>query len=130
MSARRLTATLGRTGYATVMSARSHTLVADEPLDIGGTDVAATPYELLMASVASCTAITLRMYAERKDWPLEGVDVEMVMGEGRLPAMTRRLVIRGPLDDAQIARLHEIADACPVSKMVKAGVTITPAEDA
>ena len=130
MSQRTLTATLGRTGFATVMSARTHTLVADEPREIGGTDMSASPYEYLMAALASCTAITLRMYAERKAWPLEGVDVEIGMSGGRTPGITRRLTLRGPLDAAQHARLHEIADLCPVSKMLKAGVPITTVKEA
>jgi putative redox protein len=127
MSRRTLTATLGRKGYATVMSTRGHTLVADEPLEIGGTDVSANPYEFLMAALASCTAITLRMYADRKAWPLEGVDVRIEMGAGRLPSITRHVTLHGPLDDVQRARLHEIADRCPVSRMLKEGVTVTAA---
>jgi len=129
MSEHVLTATLGRTGFATVMSARAHTLVADEPLDLGGTDMAATPFEFLMASLASCTAITLRMYAERKTWPLEGVDVEVRLTGGQAPAIAMQLTLRGPLDDAQRARLHEIAHRCPVSRMLKAGVPISTAPD-
>jgi putative redox protein len=130
MSERRLTATLGREGYTTVMSTRTHTLVADEPLDIGGGDVPANPYEYLMASLASCTAITMRMYAERKGWPMEGVDVTIQMSAERLPSITRTLEVRGPLDDAQRARLVEIADACPISRLLKAGVAITTAPGA
>ena len=129
MSERTLTATLGRTGYATVMAVRGHTLVADEPVEIGGTDVSASPYEYLMAALASCTAITLRMYADRKAWPLEGVDVRIDMPAGRIPSITRHLTLRGPLDAAQRARLHEIADRCPVSRMLEAGVTITAAPE-
>lgn len=127
MSERTLTATLGRQGYATVISVRTHTLVADEPIETGGTDTSASPTEFLMGALASCTAITLRMYAERKSWPLEGVDVTVAMAGGKPPSMTRTLALRGPLDDAQRARLAEIADACPVSKMLKAGVPVTTA---
>ena len=130
MSERRLTATLGREGYTTVMSTRTHTLVADEPFEVGGTDVSANPYEYLMASLASCTAITLRMYAERKGWPMEGVDVTIDMSKGRLPTITRTLQVHGPLDDAQRARLAEIADACPISRLLKTGVAITTAPEA
>jgi putative redox protein len=125
MSARTLKATLGREGFATVMSARTHTLVADEPLDLGGDDTAATPYEHLLGALASCIAITLRMYATRKSWPLEGVEVDATMSEGRTPTITRTIRLRGPLDDAQRARLVEIADACPVSRLLKAGVPMT-----
>lgn len=130
MSERTLTATLGRQGYATVISVRTHTLVADEPIETGGTDTSASPTELLMGALASCTAITLRMYADRKSWPLEGVDVTVAMTGDKSPSMTRALALRGPLDDAQRARLAEIADACPVSRMLKAGVPVTTAQDA
>lgn len=130
MSDRRVTATLGREGYTTVMTARTHTLVADEPLDIGGSDVSANPYEYLLASLASCTAITLRMYAERKGWPMEGVDVVIDMTGGQTPTITRTLDVRGPLDDAQRARLVEIADACPVSRLLETGVPIATAPGA
>lgn len=135
MSERTLTATLGRQGYATVMAVRAHTLVADEPFENGGTDTSASPTEYVMGALASCTAITLRMYAERKSWPLEGVEVTIAMAGGKSPSMTRTLVLRGPLDDAQRARLAEIADACPVSKMLKAVVpvataAVTSAQDA
>ncbi len=130
MSERRLTATLGREGYTTVMSTRTHTLVADEPLDVGGSDVSANPYEYLMAALASCTAITMRMYAERKGWPMEGVDVTIEMSKERLPTITRTLEVRGPLDAAQRARLTEIADACPISRLLEAGVPITTASGA
>lgn len=125
MSARTLKATLGREGFATVMSARSHTLVADEPVDIGGQDMAANPYEFLMGALASCIAITLRMYAERKDWPLEGVEVDVAMTGGKQPTIARTVRVHGPLDAAQQARLLEIADACPVSRMLKSGVSMT-----
>lgn len=125
MSERTLTATLGRTGYTTVMSARTHTLVADEPVEIGGTDVSASPYEYLMASLAACTAITLRMYADRKGWPMEGVDVVIGMVGGSAPAMTRTLQVHGPLDAEQRARLLEIADRCPVSRVLESGLPVT-----
>jgi putative redox protein len=125
MSDRTLTATLGRQGYATVMSVRTHTLVADEPTDVGGSDTAASPIEQLMGALASCTTITLRMYADRKQWPLEGVDVTITMTRSRTPSMTRTLTLRGPLDDAQRARLVEIADACPVSRILESGLPVT-----
>jgi putative redox protein len=125
MSVRTLKATLGRDGFATVMSARSHTLVADEPIDIGGQDLAPSPYEHLMGALASCIAITLRMYAERKGWPLEGVEVDVAMTGGKEASIARTVRVAGPLDEAQRQRLLEIADACPVSRMLKNGVTMT-----
>jgi putative redox protein len=127
MSLKTLTATLGSDRFATVMSTRQHTLVADEPVELGGQDSAADPYEYLMAALASCTAITVRMYADRKEWPLEGVDVEVAMAGGQTPTLARTLHLRGALDVAQRARLLQIADACPISKMLTAGVSMTSA---
>lgn len=127
MSVRTLKATLGREGFATVMAARTHTLVADEPVDIGGRDLAPSPYEHLMGALASCTAITLRMYAERKGWPLEGVEIDVAMTGGKEASIALTVQVVGPLDEAQRQRLLEIADACPVSRMLKSGVAMTSA---
>ncbi len=64
-------------GYRTRIMTRGHVLVADEPGDVGGTDTGPTPYELLLGALAACTAMTVRMYADRKQWPLEGVVVRL-----------------------------------------------------
>jgi putative redox protein len=121
MSLRILDASLGA-GYQTSMTARSHTFAADEPRDIGGTDTAPTPYELLMGSLASCTAITLRMYAARKGWPLEGVDVQVRFAAKPAPSIVKQIAVTGPLDDVQRARLLEIAERCPIAKLLVSGV--------
>src|SRR5918993_4611025 len=113
-------ATLG-TGYQTSMTARTHSFTADEPVDLGGTDTAPTPIELLMGSLASCTAITLRMYAQRKAWPLEGLDVQVAYTSTPTPSFVKHITVRGALDAVQKARLLEIAEACPVAKLLKAG---------
>ncbi len=123
MSERILDATLG-VGYQTSMSVRTHTFTADEPTDVGGTDTAPTPVELMMGSLAACTAITLRMYAQRKEWPLEGVDVQIRYTARPAPSILKHITVSGPLDDAQRARLMEIAEACPVSKMLRNGVAM------
>ena len=68
---------IGRSGYRVEIDASGHALVADEPTEAGGTDAGATPYDLVLAALGACTAMTLRMYADRKQWPLEGVVVHM-----------------------------------------------------
>ena len=74
-----------------------------------------------MGSLAACTAITLRMYAQRKAWPLEGVDVQVDYSSTPTPTFVKHIAVRGELDDAQKARLLEIAERCPVAKLLKSG---------
>lgn len=123
MSLKTLHATLGDR-YQTSVTARTHTFTADEPADVGGTDTAPSPVELLMGSLASCTAITLRMYAQRKQWPLEGVEVHVDYTATPSPTMVKRITVRGALDATQKARMLEIAEACPVAKLLKSGVAM------
>ena len=135
-----VTASVGRTGYRTEVRARTHALTADEPAQVGGTDVGATPYELLLGALSSCTAMTLRMYADRKKWPLESVVVKLrtarlhqadcehceteQVGIGRLE---RRVELAGPLSDEQKQRLLAIADRCPVKQSLERGIQIVNA---
>ena len=121
MSLRILDATLGA-GYQTALTARTHAFTADEPREVGGTDSAPTPYELLMGSLASCTAITLRMYADRKGWPLETVHVQVRLTSTPTPSIIKQIDVRGALDEVQRARLLEIADRCPIAKLIASGV--------
>lgn len=111
--------------YAVESVVRQHRVRADEPLDRGGGDSAASPFELLAAGLASCTAITLRMYAERKGWDLGTIEVEcraLVHGDGYRVERTVRCA--GALDDAQRAALLRIAERTPVTKVVKVGAPI------
>ena len=123
MSLKILEATLG-TLYDTSMTARTHTFAADEPAEVGGADTAPTPLELLMGSLASCTAITLRMYAQRKAWPLEGVEVQVHYTATPTPAFVKHITMRGALDDHQKARMLEIAERCPVAKLLRPGAAM------
>ncbi len=117
-------AELGKTPYAVTIRAGHHTLVADEPKSAGGGDSGASPFGLLLSSLGACTAITLRMYAERKQWPLAGVRVGLVYRwQGEEPLIERELTLDG-LDAAQRARCAEIAEKTPVTRALKRGIEI------
>ena len=130
-------------GYRTLLRARGHVFSADEPLAAGGTDVAPTPYELLLGALAACTAMTLRMYAARKGWPLQQVvvrlrpqprsrghaaDCERCEAETvGVTHLEREIDFIGPLTDEQRARMLAIADRCPVKQTVERGIHVSAA---
>jgi putative redox protein len=116
---------IGKANWATTVTTGRHSLVSDEPASLGGADAGPAPFPLLLASLGSCTAITLRMYAERKGWPLEAVDVDLhYAAEGENRSITRVLTLTGDLDEEQRARLADIAERTPVTLALKAGVAI------
>jgi putative redox protein len=120
------TADIGTANYMVSLLAGHHHLASDEGAEMGGQDSGPAPHELLCAALAACTAITLRMYAQRKEWPLRAVhtDVELVLQDkGR--SITRRLRLEGDLDEAQRTRLADIAERTPVTLTLKQGVSIT-----
>jgi putative redox protein len=104
---------------------RSHTLTADEPKDHGGDDAGPSPQELLAASLASCTAITMEMYAKRKGWDVNGVrvDCEYAPAERGHPTQFR-LVMKMPahLSEEQVERLAVIAAKCPIHRTLEGEV--------
>jgi putative redox protein len=119
-------ANIGTTNYAVSIMAGHHQLSADERAELGGQDVGPAPYELLCAALCACTAITLRMYAERKKWPLRGVHVDVrYTQEGKKGAIARVLTFEGELDGEQRARLADVAERTPVTLTLKQGVPIT-----
>lgn len=119
----------GPRGYLNKITAGAHTLVADEPRSVGGTDVGPNPYDLLLASLGACKSMTLRMYADRKGWPLEDIAVRLQhkkihaedcadcqSSDGKVDRIGVELELTGPLSDEQRARLVEIAGRCPVHR--------------
>ncbi|MEV7783235.1 OsmC family protein [Kitasatospora sp. NPDC088351] len=116
--------------YHVEVKAGTHLLTADEPVRRGGSDSGPEPFALLLASLGSCTAITLRMYAERKEWPLEAVRVRLgYETDGRTGRVSRRVSLTGALDDAQRARLLDICERTPVTLALRAGMAIETTED-
>jgi len=119
-------ANIGTTNYVVSIMSGRHQLSADERAELGGQDVGPAPYELLCAALCACTAITLRMYAERKKWPLRGVHVDVrYKQEGKKGAIARVLTFEGELDSEQRARLADVAERTPVTLTLKQGVPIT-----
>jgi putative redox protein len=106
-------------GFRHVVKVRQHRLNSDEPEDAGGDDAAPSPQELLAASLASCTAVTMEMYADRKGWDLGAVEVECeyVPAERGCPTkFTLTLRLPSDLTDEQVQRLKVIATKCPVHR--------------
>ncbi len=112
--------------YQNHILVRNHSLTVDEPQSHKGMDTGPTPTELLSAALGACTSITLRMYADRKQWPVEGIEVRVKQQrvEGAGVRFTRLLTLEGELDDAQHQRMMEIANKCPVHKIIEEGAEI------
>jgi putative redox protein len=111
--------------YGVRIDAGGHALRGDEPADHGGADTGPAPFGLVLAGLGACTAITLRMYAERKNWPLTAVDVKLTyIVENRDTRWIDRVITLHGVDDVQRAGLAEIAEKTPVTKAVRAGTEI------
>ena len=114
-----------RSNYTHDVEVRKHQLTADEPEDSGGDDMGPSPQELLAASLASCTAITMEMYARRKGWNVEGMAVDVDYTPAERGAVTRfELVMKMPahLSEEQVERLQVIAAKCPVHRTLEGEV--------
>jgi putative redox protein len=111
--------------YGVRIDAGGHVLRGDEPPDHGGADTGPPPFGLLLSGLGACTAITLRMYAERQNWPLAGVSVKLAyVVKDRQSRWIDRLITVHGLDDGQREKLAEIAEKTPVTKAVRAGTEI------
>jgi putative redox protein len=125
--------------YAVSITDERHVWSADEPEDNGGNDLGPTPYELLLGALGACMTITMRMYAQRKQWPLTAVSIELTHEkvyatdcayctqeeidaagpQGRIDVIRSHITLSGDLSDEQRARLHEIANRCPVHRTLE-----------
>jgi putative redox protein len=119
------TATIGMAHYATTVEAHGHRIVSDEPLSNGGGNTGPGPYDLLLASLSACTAITLRMYADRKQWDLKSVTVgARLIRMDKKERIDRTLRLEGNLNEEQRARIAEIAERTPVTLTLKGGLPV------
>ncbi len=117
----------GERGYAQrITTTAGHELTSDEPERRGGTNTGAAPFDLMLGSLGACTAITLRMYSDRKQWNLGTVDVKLrLIKEGEGPVQIERIIsVSETIDGEQQAKLLEIADKTPVTKALAPGVPI------
>lgn len=124
--------------YTTTLSAGKHQLVADEPETVnGGKDKGPDPYDYLLMALGSCTAITVKMYAERKGWPLKDMYIELRHNKrhdedcencddpkSKIDYIEKELIVEGDLSEEQVDRLLEIAERCPVNRTLKGDIKI------
>lgn len=128
---------INHSGYKTEISARIHSLISDEQIEAGGTDTGADPYELLLSSLGACKAITMRMYAERKNIPLKDISISLKhykipasecpdskSKEGKIDIIDIEVGLTGDFNDEQRKRLMEIGERCPVQKTLLSEIKI------
>ncbi|MEQ6120842.1 OsmC family protein [Reichenbachiella sp. MALMAid0571] len=128
---------VGHNGYTTEITAGNHSLLADEPKEVGGNDLGPNPYALLLSSLGACTAITIKMYANRKEWKLDEVLVglshskeytkdcdDCEQSNAKIDFIEREIELIGDLDDTQKARLMDIANKCPVHKTLHSKIEV------
>ena len=123
----KVTAHIGKELYKTEIKSDTNTIISDEPNTVGGKDLGFSPRELLASSLASCTSITLRMYANRKGWDLTDVKVEVDFEwneDKSKSVINRRIALFGTLDDSQRERLLKIANNCPIHKILSNPIEI------
>ncbi|MDP8916782.1 MAG: alpha/beta fold hydrolase [Pseudomonadota bacterium] len=134
------TVAVAETGFGTfqqVAATELHRFHVDEPRSVGGLETGPTPYDLVLAGLGACTSMTVRLYAERKGWPLERTEVQLrhdrnhaqdaadcEQSDTRMETITRTLSFHGPLDNIQRAKLTEIAEKCPVHRTLSQGARI------
>ena len=118
-------ASIGTVDYATAITTGHHRLTADEGPELGGKDAGPAPYDLLTSALGACTVITLRMYAERKQWPVTAVHADIhFKREDKVESIDRVLHIEGAVDAEQKKRMAEIAERTPVTLTLKRSLEI------
>lgn len=111
--------------FSAVSKVRDHQVVSGTQKELGGNDEGMTPHELLESALASCTIITVQMYAMRKEWDVQSIDVVVTTdSEGENSHLTREITFKGNLDEEQRKRLLDIANKCPIHKLLKSNIEI------
>ena len=120
-------ASLGTNKYKTTLRTSRNSIIADEPLSLGGSDLGFSPTQLLCSSLAACTSITLRMYANHKNWNVVDIFVTVEFdknNETGISTFTRKIEIKGAITDEQKQRLLDVANKCPVHKILSNPIQI------
>ncbi|HET9037308.1 MAG TPA: OsmC family protein [Myxococcaceae bacterium] len=125
------------TGFRTDVEVGGHHLVVDEPTAVGGADEGPTPYEMLLAGLGACTAMTLRIYADRRKWPLERARISLRHRKvhaqdcidcetkpAKMDVVDRIITLDGALTEEQRAKLLEIAERCPVQQTLGSKIQV------
>lgn len=124
-------------GFAQKIESGAHHIVADEPVSYGGTDTGASPYDLILAALGSCTSMTIGLYARKRQWPLEKITVSLTHAkihakdceecetkDGRIDRIEMEIHLDGQLSDEQRAKLMEIAGKCPIHQTLTHEINI------
>lgn len=112
---------IGNEDYKTILKSSNNEIIVDEPIELGGKGLGPTPLELLAGALGACTAITLKMYAKRKEWSIENIDVDVEFERDISSGITsfeRKITISGDVDETQKERMLTIANSCPVHKVL------------
>ena len=120
---------LGSVNYACTISDGHHEWLIDEPVENGGNDIAHSPYDALLASLGTCSAITMKMYAQRKGWQVEDIEIKLsltsqTIAGKRQTLFTRNILVKGNLNSEQLIRLEQIVTVCPISKILEGDITM------
>jgi len=124
-----LSAHIGKESFTTEISNDRHILIADEPESLGGKDLGFAPFELFLSSLAACKAMTMRMYADRKQWPLEKINIDLTLevklsNQQQTTYINANIELIGDLDNEQKQRILAIADKCPIHKLMQHPIAI------